>query len=318
MSIRTESVFDSLKASLATILQDFDNSARILYIDYPVHLNIGDLLINLGAEQFFKENHLNIARRYYLLDIPDVIPGVDDKTVFMMHGGGNFGDIWDTHQAMRENLLTRYPRNRFVFLPQTVHFNNVEEERRSLGKMAAHKNAKFYGRDHRSYEILKRNGIAELGMLPDMAHQLWGMLEPSSKPSSEAPFYLIRKDRETKGKPAGHLVPDNVETVDWEDIITFSNRSKSAFARRFMRYQARFKGPFDNSRIWYPIRDSAVQDGVRSVSKHSEVISDRLHAMILGLLLKRKVVAMDNNYGKISTYANTWLANADLLQLHQV
>jgi pyruvyl transferase EpsO len=313
----TSSILDSLKSSLSVIRCDFDSSARILYIDYPVHLNIGDLLINLGAEQFFKDNCMKIWRRYYLLDVPKSIPGVDDSVVFLMHGGGNFGDIYDLHQSMREDLLARYPRNRFIFLPQTVHFNDIAEERRSLGSMAAHSNARFYGRDVRSFEILKRNGIPDVGMLPDMAHQLWGVIEPSCSPESDEPFYLIRKDRETKGKHASNMVPENVQTVDWDDIVTLGNRCMSRVARRFMRRQSRLQGPFDNSQIWYPVRDRAVRDGIRSVSKHKEVISDRLHAMLLGLLLKRRVLAMDNSYGKVSVYADTWLAGADMLQLHR-
>jgi len=217
---------------------------------------------------------------------------------------------------MREDLLARYPRNRFIFLPQTVHFNDIEEERRSLGRMAAHRNAKIYGRDERSFDILKRNGIPDVGMLPDMAHQLWRVLTPLGTPESDEPFYLIRKDREANHNHASGMVPGHAKAVDWEDIVTFGTRCVSRVARRFMRRQSRLRVPIDNSRIWYPIRDCAVRDGIRSVSKHDQVISDRLHAMLLGLLLNRRVLAMDNNYGKLSTYANTWLDEADLLQFH--
>jgi pyruvyl transferase EpsO len=112
------------------------------------------------------------------------------------------------------------------------------------------------------------------------------------------------------------MVPGHAKAVDWEDIVTFGTRCVSRVARRFMRRQSRLRVPIDNSRIWYPIRDCAVRDGIRSVSKHDQVISDRLHAMLLGLLLNRRVLAMDNNYGKLSTYANTWLDEADLLQFH--
>src|SRR5215467_14954297 len=155
----TTGVFDGLKEKLNAITREFDTSARVVYVDYPVHLNIGDLLINLGAEQFFKDNNIHIWRRYYVLDVPQKIAGVDDKVVFILHGGGNFGDIWERHQSMREHLLERFPRNRFVFLPQTVHFSNDAAAHKSLSRIATHKNSKIFGRDHRSSEILSRGGI---------------------------------------------------------------------------------------------------------------------------------------------------------------
>ena len=39
------------------------------------------------------------------------------------------------------------------------------------------------------------------------------------------------------------------------------------------------------------------------------VLTDRLHAVILSCLLGRPMVALDNNYGKIGSFVDTWLTD---------
>lgn len=311
----TAHVLGRLKAKLSEILGEFDNSARIVYVDYPVHLNIGDLLINQGAELFFAENKLNIWKRYYVLDVPQEIPGIDDSVVFMLHGGGNFGDVWTRHQQMRENLLARYPWNRFVFLPQTVFFSDKELERKCLANIAQHGNSKVYGRDAESTEILRQGGISGASSMPDMAHMLWKHLKPCGEPVDENPFCLIRRDCETRGTNGAELAISGLPTVDWLDTISSSHLMLASVAHRVMHVLARLNVPVQKTQLWYPVRDRAVHDGVCAVSRHRSVITDRLHAMILGLLLGRRVTASDNSYGKLLRYANTWLKEIPLLDL---
>jgi pyruvyl transferase EpsO len=64
--------------------------------------------------------------------------------------------------------------------------------------------------------------------------------------------------------------------------------------------------------MWYSTRDEMVNDAIDYFSKHDRVYTNRLHAMILALLLGRDVVAFDNLYGKSSRYINAWLAPATI------
>jgi pyruvyl transferase EpsO len=51
-----------------------------------------------------------------------------------------------------------------------------------------------------------------------------------------------------------------------------------------------------------------VKDGISLFSDYSVVATNRLHAMLLGLLLGREVYATDNTYGKLARYTKAWLA----------
>jgi pyruvyl transferase EpsO len=46
---------------------------------------------------------------------------------------------------------------------------------------------------------------------------------------------------------------------------------------------------------------------------YERVETDRMHAMLLALMLGQEVTAFDNSYGKLSAYADTWLSGIDRL-----
>jgi len=49
-----------------------------------------------------------------------------------------------------------------------------------------------------------------------------------------------------------------------------------------------------------------IRRGVSLISRGRQLISDRLHAHIIGTLLDEPQVLLDNNYGKISRFIDTW------------
>ena len=60
-----------LKNKLNPIVELIKDKNDVFYFDYPLHLNVGDLLIYHGTEQFFKDHHINVTlkRCEYDLDL---------------------------------------------------------------------------------------------------------------------------------------------------------------------------------------------------------------------------------------------------------
>ena len=50
-----------LKNKLNPIVELIKDKNDVFYFDYPLHLNVGDLLIYHGTEQFFKDHHINVT-----------------------------------------------------------------------------------------------------------------------------------------------------------------------------------------------------------------------------------------------------------------
>ena len=55
------------------------------------------------------------------------------------------------------------------------------------------------------------------------------------------------------------------------------------------------------------IRDSLAKKGCEFLQPFSRIVTTRLHPMILSILLHKPVEYIDNTYGKLSAYAETWL-----------
>jgi pyruvyl transferase EpsO len=307
----------AVKHRLNDIAAAFDNRARCIYVDYPLHANIGDLLINLGSEQFFKEHGLNIWRRYNQYDFPTHIPGIRKEDVFLLHGGGNLGDIWEPYQAFRESILERFPENRVIFLPQTVHFRSHDREADSVRRMASHRNLHVFVRDHVSLERLRSAGLECVSPAPDMAHSLFGLLQPTSSAKAQSVLTLIRGDREASPAPE-EFRADAGSVLDWDHgTIAKSRRMSHPFVLRAVKGIGRYARPTDAHGLWYWHRNGLIRDGVNLFSQYETIVTNRLHGVLLGLLLGKKVRAWDNSYGKLSAYYHAWLSGVPNLIFSQ-
>jgi len=305
----------ALKNQLSEITSHFNVTSRIIYVDYPLHTNVGDLLINLGTEQFFCDQSLSIWKRYNYYDFPREIQGLDKHDVFLLHGGGNFGDVWFNFQSFREAILKKYPENRIIFLPQTVHFRSPERLAASVHRMAGHKNLHVFARDYVSLAKLKKAGLKCVSAAPDMAHALAGILKPLAVQQHDSELYLVRQDLEASAPPAS--LSSSARTVDWDEgAFSLSRQALHRIIVNFVKGVGRYGPPVDLHGLWYWHRDKMVADGVRLFSRYESVVTNRLHAMLLGLLLQRKVTVWDNSYGKLSSYYESWLGKIPNLKFH--
>jgi pyruvyl transferase EpsO len=298
-----EERLSTLKAKLGEITKVIDTNSRIFYVDYPVHSNIGDQLINLGTEAFFEHYNIPIYKRLSVLDLPRTgVPGVTPDSTFLCHGGGNFGDLYGKHQEAREWLMEKYPSCRIVVMPQSLHYSTDAARMASLGRVARHENTYLFVRDHESYSALKQSGVQRVAMMPDMAHELWNLLKPNGAAPAGRVLNLLRRDKEAVA------CPEYEPSVDWKDSLTGATKVVAGGTYHLLSLFGKWSPQRLNVILWYAARDRMVKDGISLFSDYSVVATNRLHAMLLGLLLGREVYATDNTYGKLTRYTKAWLA----------
>ncbi len=307
----------ALKEKLNEMLGYFDKNQRCIYVDYPLHTNVGDLLINSGCEQFFQENQVNIWRRYSYYDFPSRVPGITSKDVFLLHGGGNFGDLWFNFQSFRERIMAHYPENRIIFLPQTIHFSSDEKAAASIRRMNLHHDYHVFARDYRSLELLRGHGVRSVSPMPDTAHALAGVIRPIHEARRSSTLRLVRDDLESSEMPPA-IAQMEGDTYDWDSgVFSPARRLVHRGVANFVKGVGRYGPPVDCHPLWYWHRDNLIADGVRLFSRYETVLTNRLHAIILGLLLGRSVIAFDNSYGKLSMYYQSWLTGVDDMSFQQ-
>lgn len=64
---------------------------------------------------------------------------------------------------------------------------------------------------------------------------------------------------------------------------------------------------------WYRLRDHLVRRAIGIFGQHTDVVTDRLHGMILASLLSQRLQFADNSYGKLSRYVGAWLHESPLI-----
>lgn len=277
----------------------------VLFVDQPTHFNIGDHLIMLGTEHYLASRKLQVVgRRAPLQPLPDLA----SDTVVLCQGGGNFGDIYSVEQRFRESLVQRYPRNRIVMLPQTIHFQDAAKQAKSSSILRAHGDLHLGVRDSASQAIAASMGLDAV-LMPDMAHHLY----PFHPHAHAGKGVLVHQRRDVEQAASGYAPG----SFDWDDI-TARHRRRNKFSKRWLRL-SRFGLPWPSpdSAMAHWIRNSRIlcEEAASRYAAHERIVTDRLHGHILACLMDLPSTVGDNTYGKVHAYVRQWTGESPLVQM---
>ncbi|WP_307393482.1 polysaccharide pyruvyl transferase family protein [Paenibacillus anaericanus] len=301
---------DVLKDQLRIILNVISPGSSIYYIDYPVHSNGGDLLIMKGTEAFFKDYDIRVQARYSVLDFPDKLVIPRDH-IIVLHGGGNFGDLYPAHQKLREKIVADYPDHRIVILPQTIFYKEESEFDRTAHIFNKHKDLHLYVRDTLSHEIASNKFYeTSVYLSPDMAHQLWPIL-PKTSPGKDL-LYFFRTDIEKTRQQEQLELSGRGDYLDWTSLY---NRFEKKSINMIVSAMRKGSSPLPMQAIWGKYTDYLVGKAVKRFSGYHNVQTSRLHGHILSCLMDKPNTLLDNSYGKNSNYYYTWTSGIESAQL---
>lgn len=309
--MKIDKTTEELRRVIHSTLTPIINNDVIL-LDCPYHINIGDTLIWQGELDYLDSIHRNpIAQHSH--DTFNFYP-LSAHTVICLHGGGNFGDLYREAQEFRKQVIRKYPNNRIVLFPQSVWYEDkslIEEDSKLFSK---HTNLFLCARDNDSYEFMKQHfPLNTVLLVPDMAFYINGehLKGDCINKNGLSTVYIKRLDKELDKET--YMDISDKEIRDWPSFERFplSFRIIDQFLKilRTWPFSIGFVGGVIDKIMNSYIRKKQVRKGVRFLNQYNSIITTRLHAMILGLLLNKKVVGIDNITHKISAYYRTWLTN---------
>lgn len=310
-----------LRERLRTTLSRYvPEGSTVALLDFPNHSNVGDCAIWLGEVAFLTEMGCRIV---YKCDIHSYNPGhlrrnLGDHGIVLLHGGGNFGDVWPLHQHFRERVLGDLVDHRVVILPQTIHFRDGRALDSARMAVDRHPSLTILTRDEGSSRFARQHFNATIDLAPDMA--IW--LRSSGRPHSPLVdvLWLARTDPEAV---AFSEVPEamKLHKVDWLDVDRSDMSTSQWLKYRTMkrltglakRTGGRSPGISNLQRSMFgPVASSHYARGRQLLSLGRVVIADRLHAHLLCLLMGIPHVLLDNNYGKLLSFWRTWSRESTL------
>lgn len=294
---------DRLKEVIGNIIP---LGTKYALIDFPDHSNVGDSAIWLGEISLLSQltGHMpSYVSTVESFDADKLVHALPSGPV-LIHGGGNFGDIWRKHQDFREAILEKFKDRLVVQLPQSIKFHEESGIIRCARIIAAHPNFHLLVRDQQSVEFAHRHFACPTELVPDAALAL-GALDRPTVPCHEI-FMLLRTDSERAAYDRAPLDVANAVSTDWLDEASyFYSESKCKAAIKALLTGA--WSPEQRRLVFYQqLATGRLNRGLRMLSSGKRVITDRLHAHILSTLLDIPHVALDNNYGKVSGYINAW------------
>jgi pyruvyl transferase EpsO len=282
--------------------------SRVLYLDVPNHFNVGDMLIFAGARAFLADCGANVIGYHSWGTFREaIIERLPEDVIVVLHGGGNFGDLYPTFQQFREEIVAALPRHRIVVFPQTFHFSSHDALRRSAAIFRSHRNVAILCRDHRTLDEAGQF-CDETFLCPDMAHFLAPPLRAYPRRRSRDTLFFARRDIEgAEGRKE-----QGRSYFDWGDLFGPGLRALFQGLRLTQRVERKTRLPVGQIAT-NAFQDLVIDRAARYFVPFERVETDRMHAMLLALMLGQEVTAFDNSYGKLSAYADTWLGGIDRL-----
>jgi pyruvyl transferase EpsO len=278
-------------------------------LDVPTHSNVGDSAIWLG--EIAALARLGVRTRYVAdletFSAARLREAVGDGPV-LIHGGGNLGDLWPAHQRHREQVIAMLRDNRIVQLPQSIEFIDDGARARAGDVMRGHPSFTLLVRDERSSMRARSDLAVSAELCPDLAVCLGPL--PRLEPPAVDAVWLLREDHEGGGHARTGAEHTGVDWLDEEHgaatrlVRRLANRSRTGSA------SSRLEGHV----LAWAWRRAALRRfgrGCRLLCRARVVVTDRLHAHILCVLMGIPHVVLPDRFGKIEAFVDTWTAGVE-------
>jgi exopolysaccharide biosynthesis predicted pyruvyltransferase EpsI len=304
------SLIERLQAQIHACLSPHIDGSPIALVDFPDIRNVGDSAIWLGQIAYLKQR---FGKRpdYVSRGVRDYSDEELERTApegpIFIHGGGNFGDIWEGHQTFRERILQRWPGRPVIQFAQSIHYGRLERAAETARIIDKHGNFTLHVRDHESLHFAEKHFNCRTALCPDLAF----MVGAVAAPKHQLPILaMLRTDREKAKADRDLSAWPEIAVEDWVTEPWLPVRVAKAlgtlselasFDAMWMR-----RGRFDAA------ARQRFSRGVRQISRARVLITDRLHVHVIATLIGRPHAVLDNSYGKVWNFMNAFSGGTEL------
>lgn len=277
---------------------------RLILIGTPLHGNLGDHAIAIAEKELFKKyipelQVIEITMPDYRSQALEIKKHINKKDIIITSGGGWLGNLWQHNEDTVRNIVSAYPDNKIVILPQTIYFEDTEEGHREIEISrkiySSHKNLIFCLRDKVSYEFVLNNRFVKKSQnclyMPDMALALNPMIYNGNR---DEILLCFRTDRE--------------KCVPFRDVRKIKKYLWEKGENTIFTTTVYHKG------ISLEKRQDKLDEKFKEFSSAKLIITDRLHGMLFAAITGTPCIAFDNITGKVKGVYE-WIKNLEYIKV---
>lgn len=261
---------------------------RIYLIGTEDYGNLGDHHIAVSEINMLKkvcDDIIEIPASRYDSVRDSLIWRITKSDTIALTGGGNFGDAYPVATRIRRDIIKLFPKNKKIIFPQTVFYENNNENDLAIDKKLFTKknNVILFTREKVSYSIAKNEFDCEVFLAPDivLSSKYNAATERKNQISfcfrSDKETYLRESDRNNIIEVCSHLFSE-IKTIDTQ-----------------LPYDVNIEN-----------RNSALTDFLDIIMESSLVITDRLHGMVFCAITGTPCIAI-RNYNQKVTGTYEWI-----------
>lgn len=264
------------------------------------HNNIGDIAIGVAEKRFFERYFPQMPKHFIYENVfaayrREIKSQIRPEDVIVLRGGGSIGNT-KLHEKRREEIISCFPDNLIVSMPQTMCFADTKQGRQDKAKAATayekNRNLILLAREEQSYLDMKATfPRTQVILTPDIV--------------MTQDFHLPQERRE------GILL---CFRSDWEKSLTQAEVLRIETLCRSLSGAVQYTDMYAKERF-IPLkrREEVLNEKIGQFKRASLVVTDRLHGMVFCAITGTPCIALSNYNHKVAqTYK--WLQNLPYIQ----
>ncbi|MDR1568031.1 MAG: polysaccharide pyruvyl transferase family protein [Streptococcaceae bacterium] len=283
---------------------------KIILLDPPEHVNLGDIAIAYAERSFLEElapkngfdvfmGALNAG--FTLVDALKNKGLISQEDIVCLHGGGNFGNLYIGEEIIRRYASQKLPKIKKVMFPQSFYFtpDNYGEKARKHSIKVYNQNQSWslFARESYTKKFFEENyPNCLIGYTPDIVLSL-NIIEQLNPSVRKGAMTLFRADIEKA------VSTSMIETVTSYLATRFDEVSVSDTVVNQAVLLSHQKDYLFN--IW------------NELAAKELVLTDRLHGMIFAYITETPCIVFGNSYPKIAQTYHDWLADCNFIKYIQ-
>ena len=281
----------------------FRKNNVLVYVQTPLHRNVGDLAIAEATIDYLQKNFPDtkiiefVYAEMRFVNRLMLRLSIRKGDVIIVHGGGNLGTWYPNEEYYRQSVIRMFPKNSILIMPQSVFFGNASEDAliqfRSV--YAGHPDLQLCVRDGTSYTLAKKKIGCRCVLTPDIVLGFTSGLAKKEYARDQGILLCLRNDREKR------------IDADFEEKIF-------KYCTQELKEKVTVQDTHINIKVTRENRRKIVMDMLQLYHRANLVITDRFHGGVFSYITGTPCIVIESADHKVRG-GYVWLKRAENILL---